>query len=482
MKSALTSLAIALICVAAVSAQTAEGTTVTAAAPDISAAIRLFEAWLQSHMTDRQLPGVSVGVVHDQHLLWAKGFGYADIESKTPMTPKTLFRMASNTKPFTALAVMQLRDAGRLRLDDPVSQYLPWMKMQSSGRDVGRPVTIEHLLTHGSGLPREPGSSSYWNTLAFPSAQDVRTAVPGQKLAYEPETRLKYSNLGFALAGMVVEAVSDVSYAEWMQRRVLAPLGMTASGIDRNVEGLASGYGRRMPGSSREKIPFFPTHAIAPAAGLTSNIEDLSRFVSLQFRRGRAGGPQEVVAGATLAEMHRVRFIDANWRYGFGLGFATVRVKDQSYIGHGGHLPGFRTQISFLPDSKVGVIVLTNADDGRAHEIAQTAHDIIGAAVAKTVPPVKKLWDDSWRRYAGRYRNAVGDLYVVALKDELLMFDPALGDPVEQGAHVIPQPDGTFLLEEKTGGWEIGEPVTFIEKGGRIEAVLLGTFRYERAE
>jgi hypothetical protein len=182
--------------------------------------------------------------------------------------------------------------------------------------------------------------------------------------------------------------------------------------------------------------------------------------------------------------MHRVHFIDASWRYGTGLGFGTVRVNDRSYVGHAGHVTGFTTVVSFLPDSKVGVIVLTNAEDSRPQQIVQRAHQIIGAAIARTVPPAKKLWNESWRRYAGHYRNAQqGDLYVVALKDELVMFDPALVDPVNGRLKVVPQPDGSsFILDGNPNAWD-GEPVRFVENGGRIEAVILGTsVRYDRAE
>lgn len=448
--------------------------------PEVNASIRVFEAWLQGQMTDRQLPGVAVGVVHDQRLIWAKGFGYADLDRKKPITTRTLFRMASNTKPFTAMAILQLRDAGKLRLDDPVAQYLPWFKLQPSNSAEARPVTIGSLLMHASGLPRE-AAFSYWNTRVFPSAEEVRTALPNQRASFFPEARLKYSNLAFTLAGMLVEKVTDVRYSTWMQTRILGPLGMVSSGMDLNAPELAAGYGRRMPDNSRERIPFIETRAIAPAAGLTSNVEDLARYVSLQFRQGPARGPQ-ILSGATLQEMHRVHFLDASWKVGFGLGFATTRVNDRSYVGHDGHIPGYTTSINFVPDEKVGVIVLTNADDSRPDEIAIRALQMIGSAIAKSVPPAKKMWDESWRRYAGLYRSDFGDLYVVAVRDELVMLDPVRDNPVEGTMRVAPQSDGSFLLEGKHGGWEIGEPVRFLEKNGIIQGVTLGTYRYDRVE
>src|SRR6185369_12781269 len=117
--------------------------------PDVLGAERLFSAWLEGQIAYKGLPGVAVGVVSDQQLVWAKGFGFANLQEKRPMTPATLFRMASHSKLFTATAIMQLREQGKIRLDDPVSKYLPWFRLKPAGDDDGE-VTIEQLLTHAS--------------------------------------------------------------------------------------------------------------------------------------------------------------------------------------------------------------------------------------------------------------------------------------------------------------------------------------------
>ena len=127
--------------------------------PEVQGQTRLFSAWLEGWIAYRGLPGVVVGVVADQELIWAQGFGLADLASGRPMTPQTKFRMASHSKLFTATAIMQLREQGRLRLDDPVSKYLPWFAVRPAAPD-DPPITIEHLLTHSSGLPREASSQA----------------------------------------------------------------------------------------------------------------------------------------------------------------------------------------------------------------------------------------------------------------------------------------------------------------------------------
>lgn len=134
--------------------------------PDVKGAERLFAGWIRGQIAYRNLPGIAVGVVSDRQLVWAQGFGFADVDSKTPMTPATKFRMASHSKLFTATAIMQLRDAGKVHLDDPVIHYLPWFQIHPANAD-DPAITIEELLTHSAGLPREAGP--HWSELSFPT-------------------------------------------------------------------------------------------------------------------------------------------------------------------------------------------------------------------------------------------------------------------------------------------------------------------------
>ena len=236
---------------------TSAATSNVASDPDVLGAERLFSAWLEGQIAYRGLPGVVVGVVADQQLVWAKGFGFADVNAKKPMTPATKFRMASHSKLFTATSIMQLREQGKLRLDDPVSKYLTWFQLKPAGDDDG-PITIEQLLTHASGLPREAGA--HWTTLEFPTEDEVRKIMTDRQAAFAPQTRWKYSNLAYTIAGMVVEAVSGEQYADYVQRHIFQPLEMTSSSVDKKVDGMAIGYGRRMP-EDRASRSHSSTHA-----------------------------------------------------------------------------------------------------------------------------------------------------------------------------------------------------------------------------
>src|SRR5258708_6620579 len=166
--------------------------TSVATNPDVLGAERVFETWIRSQIAYRELPGVAIGLVSNQQLIWSKGFGFADIDQRTPMTPATKFRMASHSKLFTATAIMQLRDQGKVRLDDPVSKYLPWFKPKPAVPD-DPPITVEELLTHGSGLTREAGS--HWTDYQFPDAAEIRAYIEKSQAVFSPQERWKYSNL-----------------------------------------------------------------------------------------------------------------------------------------------------------------------------------------------------------------------------------------------------------------------------------------------
>ena len=203
-------------------AQTAAPASSVTRDADVLGAQRLFSAWLEGQILNRHLPGIAVGVVADQELIWSAGFGFADTGKKMPMTPQTKFRMASHSKLFTATAIMQLREQGKLRLDDPVSKYLPWFQVKTADAEDPQ-ITIEELLTHSSGLPREAGS--HWTTFDFPTTEQLRGLMADRQAPFSPEVRWKYSNLAYSIAGLVIEAVSGQKWADYVQQNIYTPLG-----------------------------------------------------------------------------------------------------------------------------------------------------------------------------------------------------------------------------------------------------------------
>jgi D-alanyl-D-alanine carboxypeptidase len=459
-------------------AQTAVAADRLAVDADVQGARRLFSAWLEAQMLNRHLPGVAIGVVADQTLVWADGFGLADVAAKTAMTPQTKFRMASHSKLFTATAVMQLREQGKLRLDDPVAQYLPWFQVKRSDPD-DPPITIEELLTHSSGLPREAGD--HWTTFDFPTSDELRGLMTERQAAFPPETRWKYSNLAYSVAGMIVETVSGQRWADYVQQHIYGPLGMTASSVDRDVPGLAVGYGRLMPDGTRGVNPFIDARGMAAATGITSTVEDMARFASAQFRTGRMGGSR-VLSTGSLREMHRVRVLENNWTQGNAIGFAVRRERDTTYVQHGGSYPGYQTVTVLRPDAKVAVIVLTNADDANPGAIATQLMNTVGDAVAKAakggeLPP--PTWDPAWSRFAGLYRGRGGDTHVVELNQKLVLLASS-ATTLDNLVQLVPIGNGQFRYTAPSGGGPVGEIVRFVEEGGRVVRMITGDSYVER--
>jgi CubicO group peptidase (beta-lactamase class C family) len=438
---------------------------------------RLFTAWAEGQLRSRGLPGMVVGVVSDQKLIWAQGFGFANVQGKVPMAPQTKFRMASHSKLFTATAIMQLREQGKLHLDDPVAKHLSWFAVASPRPD-DPPITIEELLTHSSGLPRE--AADHWTTFAFPTREELKTLMPKRQAAFPSETRWKYSNLAYTLAGMIVEQVSGETWADYVTRHIYQPLGMANSSVDKDVPGLATGYGRRTPDGSRAIMPFVDARGMAAATGITSTVEDMARFVSAQFRKGTAGGDR-ILGTASLREMHRVRMLENNWTRGNGIGFSVSRDRDKVYVGHGGSYPGYITNTLIDLNGKVGVIVLTNAQDGDAGSISTQLMNTVGAAVAKAAAtaPEKVKWNPAWSRFAGLYRGRWGDSHVVELNEKLVVINPDapnLDNPTE----LEPIGDGTFRFVAPVGGGPVGEIVRFVEENGQVVRMITGDSYVER--
>jgi len=441
--------------------------------PEVSAAIAVFDAWCQYTVYNREQPGVSIGIVYDQDLIWAKGYGYADLEKKIPATPKTAYRIASITKLFTATAILQLRDAGKLQLDDPVEKHLNWFHLNDTFDD-SPVITIRHLLTHTSGLPREL-NALYWDDMNFPEHGEFIKMFQESSTILPRETELKYSNVGFNALGEVVASASGKPYPDYVRENILEPLGMTGTEVmpRKNMPTLAKGYGFRIPGQPRRVEPFFDKRALAASGNMASTVEDLARFMSLQFRDGAAGGAQ-ILKGSTLREMHRVHWLRPNWKSGWGLGWSVVKVDGQVRITHGGSVPGYKTFVSVVPADKFAVVVLTNAEDGNPSSYAKNAFAIIAPAVKKATAVTEEapVSDSSWTRYTGHYEWSDGSpVEVMLLNGELTLVDPTEDNPWDGRIRLEPVSEGVFRMKDQA---QKGELIRFeIDEKGEVTRIIM---------
>ena len=441
-----------------------------ALAPRVSQNLDLLEVWIKARMAFQGLPGVSIGIVDDDDLIYAKGFGLANVEKKKPMTSSTLYRIASHSKLFTAISIMQLRDEGKLRLDDPVKDHLPEFSIAIKHPNA-RPVTIRGLLTHSSGIPRE-AASAYWQDFKFPTTAEVVERMKNQETILPSGDRFKYSNLAYGLMGMIIEKKSGLSFADYVEKNIMKPLGMDDSSVafpDAHKAKLAVGYGRRMPDGSREVFPFVDAHALAAATGVTSSVTDMAKFVSWQLRLRENGG-NEVLAAATLREMQRPQLIGDNWKHGRGLGFGVTYTEDRDLVGHGGLYPGYRTSTNVSVREGVGVIVFGNSLDvdvypGSTWSISDRIFEWI-------IPAMKKARDGDkgesvkpdWKSLIGSYRMRYWDSHVMFLDGEMVLLNPNAPNPKQSITPLEHVSGNTFKLMNKFRSVNYGsegEPVTF---------------------
>lgn len=328
-----------------------------------SDALMFIDAWLEAQQVYDRLPGISVGIVKDQELIWSKGYGVSDLKKKNPATTETLYSICSITKLFTSIAIMQLYERGKLRLDDSLSTLLPDRNIRQQFNDSG-PITIRSLLTHSSGLPRE-SDFPYWSApeFKFPTREEVDNKLTAQQTLYPASTYFQYSNLGMILLGEVVEKLSGVSYDEYVEENILKPLRLknTHATLPRELWGhqLATGYSSITRQGTRDPLPLLNTQGIQAAAGYSSTVQDLARFASWQFRLVTNGG-KEVLRASTLKEMQRVHWVDPDWKVHWGLGFVVFQQNGKTLIGHAGSCPGYRSILLLDPKEKLAAIVLTN--------------------------------------------------------------------------------------------------------------------------
>ncbi len=467
------------------------GSTFVAAAqsltddPRVVSALKLVEVWVEGQSDFQNIPGVSAGIVYDQKLIWSRGFGFADLERKEPASPTTIYSICSISKLFTSIAVMQLREMGKLSLDEPVRTYLSWFKINDKYPDAPE-VTLRGILTHSAGLPRE-AAFPYWTgpDHEFPTREEIITRLSSQEELYPAETYYQYSNLGLTLAGEVVAAVSGEPFADYVRKNILEPLGMkdTTPEIPEAERGkrLAAGYSTLLRDGSRKVVPFFLVRGIAPAAGFASTAEDLARFASWQLRLIHKGG-KEVLNANTLKEMQRVQWMDGDWQNPRGIGFSVWRRDNKSYVGHGGACPGYRTQVAICPKDKIAVIVLTNADDASPEAYVREIFDIAAPAITQAAEGTEKAKkpDRDLAKYVGHYERPIAHEIQVVIWEDGLGILPLPSDNPSDYLTKLKRIKGNIFQRVRDDG-ELGEEIVF-ETGpdGKVLRFIWNSQRYDR--
>jgi CubicO group peptidase (beta-lactamase class C family) len=358
---------------------------------------RVFAPW-----TATDGPGCAVAVARDGRVVHQNGYGMANLETGTPITPASVFHLASVSKQFTAAAVLLLAHEGKLSLDDDIHKHLPELP------DYGQRITIRHLLNHTSGLRDQ------WDLLAMARGRfeedritegDVLEIVTRQKsLNFTPGAEYLYSNTGYTLAGIIVRRVSGKSLRDFAEERFFRPLGMTQTQFQddytRVITNRAAGYARRPTGRWHVSLPNYDTYG---ATSLFSTVGDLLKWQANMVR-------PTVGDSAFFAEMRRLPTLTNGDTSAYGLGLAAERYRGVPVVSHGGADAGYRTWLGRFPEHGLDVVVLCNAASSNPAALARSVADVflptsLAAASAPPTAPRVTVAPEVIRSLSGMYVN-----------------------------------------------------------------------------
>jgi CubicO group peptidase (beta-lactamase class C family) len=345
----------------------------------IKATLPVIEKIFKDHQEKNHFPGVAFALVVDGQLVHSGAYGIADLDSKTPVTAQTNFRIASMSKSFTAMAILTLRDEGKLNLNDPISKYIPeFNKVEYLTRD-SPPITIEHLLTMSAGFPED----NPWGDrqLADSDEELIKHMATGISFSNAPGLVFEYSNMGFAALGHIITKISGKPYQQYISKNILNPLGMNDSKWEYTEipqEKFAPGY--RWEDEQWKAEPILHDGSYGAMGGLICSVEDFSKYIAFHLSAWPPRNDEEspIIKRSSLREMHQIQklgglFPDNHNRdgslcpaisgYGYGLGYRQDCRRIVS-IRHGGGLPGYGSEWRFYPEYGIGIVSLSNLTYG----------------------------------------------------------------------------------------------------------------------
>ena len=394
------------LCSAGVAAQTtmpATAPVAVASAPDLDADVaRILKTF--------DVPGMAVAIVKDGKVVVARGFGVRKLGEAAPVDDKTLFQIASNSKAFTATALAMLVDEGKLAWDDPVTKHLPDFQMYDPY--VTREMTVRDLLVHRSGLGLGAGDLLWWPDTAFTS-DDIIGRLRYIKPATSFRDKYAYDNLLYIVAGKIIAQKSGKPWGDTVRERILTPLGMSAT-----TTSVAANAGNPNVATAHSKIDerAAPVKTMAVsnadgAVGINSNAEDMARWMIAQLDGGVIDKEHRLVSAKQAAEMWTVQTpieikeppaalaaIKPNF-FAYGLGVQLRDYKGRKIVTHSGALQGFYSRVTMVPEAKLGIAILTNAENGSAMQALQyrLLDQYLGAAPGDWI---KLYADDDARKHA----------------------------------------------------------------------------------
>ena len=432
--------------------------------PDVRGVLGYYDTWLAFQQRYRRVPGVQAAVLVDGEVVMSTAYGVADVATGTPLTTDHLFHVASHSKTFTATVVHQLVAAGALRLDDPVGQWLPDL----AGTGVAA-VTVRALLAHGGGVVRDGQDGDFWALYrAFPDADTLLAVARDEGAVLPANERFKYSNVGYSLLGLVIEAVTSRPYADVVREQVIDRLGLTHTAPDHDPDlgKYAGGHSALAYAEQRLAVEHVATGAMAPATGFVSTAEDLVRYAAAHIP-----GDDRLLDDDAKRVMQRTE-----WRVDgpgpeplaeYALGMMVSHVGSRRLLGHGGGWPGHITRTLLDTENGIAVSVLTNAIDGPADVLASGLFRLLALAADRDAP--RSGQDVS--RFAGRFANLWGVADVADLGGRLVWLDPTSDDPSEAPVDLVVEDEWRLRMTGGSGYGSHGEPLEYVVADGRVSAL-----------
>lgn len=431
----------------------------------INEATKYIHDWITyQKLIDSITPGYSVCIAHKGSVILEQGFGFSDLEKKSSMTEQNLFRVASHSKNFTAVAIMQLVESGKICLEDFVSWHLEFLKNNPDKR-VHR-ITIQQLLNHRAGVYRDGASPSFWRLQRpFPTLADLVSAYEAEALIIDSDTRFKYSNYAYALLGLLIEEISDLSYQEYMERYIFKVIGLESTGTDYNpvMQSYVTGYSNIMPDGSQFPIPSsIEANYYKGAIGFYSTAKDLCSFYSALILEKEILISNETKYNMLLNSKYEVP--DINSAYSYAYGFASETIEGFKLFGHSGGFPGQTTKSLFHLNDGIVVSVLTNSYCARAENLQKGIWSILSFFKENYSP------SSISENIGGFYYDMAGVIGITPMGEKVYVSNPSQVEPFKVVSE-LERSDKAFKITKENGFGSYGEMVEFITENEEVRFV-----------